>query len=173
MTEQAHTAVASADSDRGFSATGSARHSRLLAAYLSAIPDFVYAFDRERRFVYANPAMLALFGLGADEFLGKTFADLDYPADLANLLNGHIDQIFATGTMVEDEVFYRSPTGQSAYFSYLWGPVRGEDGAVDLVVGVSRDTSERRGFEETLRKNEARLRAATELVGLGIYPSRR
>jgi PAS domain-containing protein len=40
---------------------------------------------------------------------------------------------------------------------------------VELVVGVSRDTSERRSFEEELRKNEARLRAATELAGLGIY----
>jgi PAS domain S-box-containing protein len=36
-------------------------------------------------------------------------------------------------------------------------------------VGVSRDTSERRSIEEELRKNEARLRAATELVGIGVY----
>lgn len=169
MTKQAPPAAASADSDKGFSATASTRQSRLLEAYLSSIPDFVYAFDRERRFVYANPAMLALFGLGADEFLGKTFANLDYPADLATLLNGHIDQIFAQGTTVEDEVFYRSPTGHAAYFSYLWGPVRGDGGTIELVVGVSRDTSERRAFEEALRKNEARLRAATELVGLGVY----
>lgn len=36
-------------------------------------------------------------------------------------------------------------------------------------MGVSRDTSERRSFEEALTRSEARLRAATELVGLGIY----
>src|SRR3712207_9552689 len=34
---------------------------------------------------------------------------------------------------------------------------------------VSRDTSERHAIEEELRKSEARLRAATELAGLGIY----
>ncbi|MBB4615983.1 PAS domain-containing protein [Sphingomonas abaci] len=146
-----------------------ARQVRFLEANLSAIPDYVYAFDRDRRFAYANPAMLGLFGLTSEEMLGKSFIDLDYPADLAALLNGHIDQIFADGATIQNEVFYRSPTGHAAYFSYAWGPVLGPDGSVELVVGVSHDTSERRAFEEALRTSEARLRAATELVGVGIY----
>ncbi|GBD50159.1 PAS domain S-box protein [Methylopila sp. Yamaguchi] len=146
-----------------------ARQTRFLEAMLSAIPDFVYAFDRERRFAYANPAMLALFGLSADDMLGKTFADLNYPSELAGLLEGHIDRILAEGVTVEDEFFFRSPTGRASYFAYLWGPIRGKDGSVEMVVGVSRDTSERRMFEEALQKSEARLRAASELVGLGVY----
>ncbi|WP_161138963.1 PAS domain S-box protein [Propylenella binzhouense] len=137
-------------------------------ATLSSIPDFVYAFDPKRRFAYANRAMLALFGLAAEEMLGKTLADLDYPSELADRLNGHIDRVLCDGITVEDEVLYRSPTGYGAYFAFL-GPVRAEDGSVELVVGMSRDTSERRGVEEALKKSEARLRAATELVGLGIY----
>ena len=150
-------------------ADGDKVRSRLPEVTLSAIPDFVYAFDRQRRFAYANPAMLALFGLPADRMLGKTFADLAYPTNLADRLNGHIDQILREGTTIEDEVFFRSPSGEEGYFAFLWGPVRGEDGAVELVVGVSRKTSERRAFEEQLKRSEARLRAATELVGLGIY----
>lgn len=148
--------------------SGSAQ-SRFLQAKLLPIPDYVYAFDRQRRFAYLNPAMLALFGRSEDEMLGKTFADLDYPPDLAELLNSHIDRIFEQGVTVEDEVFYRSPTGHAAYFAYRWGPVRDESGSVELVVGVSRDTTERRALEEALRESEARLRAATELVGLGVY----
>jgi len=146
-----------------------ADEARLLKATLSSITDYVYVFDRQRRFAYANPAMLGLFGISADEMLGKTFADLDYPAELTARLNGHIDRVLRDGVTVEDEVFYRVPTGKAAYFSYLWGPIHAEDGSVELVVGVSRDTSERRAIEEALRESEARLRAATELVGLGIY----
>ena len=157
------------DSDTGSAAAALARHTRFLEANLAAIPDLVYAFDRQRRFTYANPAMLALFGLSADEMLGKNFADLDYPPSLADLLNSHIDRVFADGVIVEDEVFFRSPKGQAAYFAYRWGPVRDDDGSVELVVGVSRDVSERRAFEDALRQSEARLRAATELVGVGIY----
>ena len=158
-------------SSEAASADAAARggRARFTEANLSSIPDYVYAFDRQRRFAYANPAMLDLFGLSSADLLGKTFEDLDYPADLGRLLNGHIDRIFAEGVTIEDEVFFRSPTGQAAYFAYLWGPVRGEDGSVQLVVGVSRDTSERRAMEEALRRSEARLRAATELVGVGIY----
>ena len=146
-----------------------ASQSRLLEATLSSIPDYVYAFDAERRFVYANPVMLGLSGLSSDGMLGRTFADLNYPSDLAAHLNGHIDQIFREGATIEDEVFFESPAGHAAYFSYLWGPVLNEEGAVELVVGVSRDTSERRAFEERIKRSEARLRAATELAGLGIY----
>ena len=101
--------------------------------------------------------------------LGKSFANLDYPAELADELNGHLDRIFSDGVIVEDEVFFTSPTGYEAYFSFRWGPVRCDDDLVELVVGVSRDTSERRAFEQELRKTEGRLRAAIDLVGLGIY----
>lgn len=146
-----------------------AAQTRFLDGTLSSIPDFVYAFDRERRFAYANQAMLDLFGLTADEMLGKTFAELSYPPALAERLNGYIDRIFSDGEIIEDEVFFKSPTGREAYFAFLWGPVLGEDGLVELVVGVSRDTSERRAFEKALSRNEARLRAATDLAGLGIY----
>lgn len=142
---------------------------RFLEATLSSIPGFVYVFDRQRRFVYANAAMLALFGLSADQMLGRTFAELDYPRNLADRLNAHIDAVFSDGRTVEDEVFFRSPTGYSAYFSLLWGPVRMTAGTIDFVVGVSHDTTERRAHEAASERSEARLRAATELVGLGVY----
>ncbi len=146
-----------------------ASQSRFLEATLSSIPDYVYAFDSERRFAYANPVMLALFGRTAAELLGCNFEDLDYPPELARHLNNDMDRVLRDGIIVEDEVYFESPTGHSAYFSYLWGPIRAQDGSVELVVGVSRDTSERRALEEVSRRSEARLRAATDLVGLGIY----
>ena len=146
-----------------------AARSRFLEATLSSMPDRVYAFDAQHRFAYANAAMLDLFGLPLEELRGRTFADLGYPPDLAAHLDRDIDRVLRDGVTVEDEVFYRSPTGFAAFFAYVWAPVRGADGAVELVVGVSRDTSGRRAVEEELKTSEARLRAATDLVGIGIY----
>ena len=77
-----------------------ARQSRFLEATLSSIPDYVYAFDAGRRFVYANPVMLGLYGLTSDDLLGKTLADLDYPPALAAHLNDQIDRIFGDGVTI-------------------------------------------------------------------------
>ena len=68
--------------------------------------------------------MLALFGRSAEEMRGRNFADLAYPSELADRLNAHIDRVFHEGVTVEDEVYFRSPTGHGAYFAFLWGPVR-------------------------------------------------
>ena len=126
-----------------------------LSALLDSISDYVYAFDRAHRFVYANRAMRELFGPGHDP-LGKTFHELGYPQALAQRLDNHLAHILETGRAVEDEVFFSSPTGARAYYQFVLEPVRAEGNRVEQVVGVSRDTSERRRMEERLRQGEAR-----------------
>jgi PAS domain S-box-containing protein len=132
------------------------RQSRFVATTLDALPDFVYAFDRTHRFVYVNRAMEELFGARAGDLLGRSFADLDHPADLAARLDEHLDTIFRTGVTIQDEVFFTSPTGTGAYFQFRWGPVLADDGSVEQVVGVSRDTTGRRLLEARLRESEER-----------------
>jgi PAS domain S-box-containing protein len=131
------------------------RQMRFLGAMLDSLSDYVYAFDRDHRFVYANRAMRELFGPDNDP-LGRTFRQIGYPKGLANRLEGHIRHIFETGEKVEDEVFFTGPAGTRAYYEFVWGPVRGEGARIEHVVGVSRDTSERRRMEERLRQGEAR-----------------
>jgi PAS domain S-box-containing protein len=132
------------------------RQSRFVATTMDALPDFVYAFDRAHRFVYVNRAMEELYGMAAGALVGRSFADLDFPSDLAARLDGHLDTIFRTGVTIQDEVYFTSPTGTSAYFQFRWGPVLAEDGSVEQVVGVSRDTTGRRMLEARLRESEER-----------------
>jgi two-component sensor histidine kinase len=100
--------------------------------------------------------MKGLFGMGADEPLGKTLDELGYPPDLARRLGGHLRHIFQTGETIEDEVFLSTPSGKRAYFQFVWGPVFGKQGRIEQVVGISRDTSGRRLMEKRLRQGEAR-----------------
>ncbi len=142
-----------------------ASQSRFLDATLSSIPDMVYAFDRDRRFVYVNRTMEDRLGLARSQIVGRSFAELNYPPDLTERLDAHIDHIFRTGETVADEVLYIGPSGRSAYLSFNWGPVRAQDGSsVELVVGVSHDTTERRRLEDQVREVQDRLRALLEAM---------
>jgi PAS domain S-box-containing protein len=149
--ERAH-AVAGSEAAR----TALEHQSRFIEATLAALPDYIYAFDRDHRFVYVNRAVQDLLGRDAGQILGCNFADLKVAPDLAARLDRHLDSLFEGGPNVEDEVFYTSPTGVAAQFHFRWRPVPAEDGSVELVVGVGRDTTERRRIEARLREDEER-----------------
>jgi PAS domain S-box-containing protein len=129
---------------------------RFLAALLDSVSDYVYAFDAQCRITYVNRAMRQLFGPTSGDPVGKTLAGLGYPPELARRLQGHIRHILDTGEPVEDEIYFTGPRGVRAYFQFMWAPVRDAGGHIAQVVGVSRDTTERRRMEERLRQGEAR-----------------
>ncbi len=138
------------------------RRGRFLEAALDSIPDYVYAFDREHRISYVNRAVPELLGIDAEDVLGKNFAELNCLPELDKKLTADIDRVFLTGEPVHDEVFFRSPTGVGGYFDYVWGPVRGEDGSVEMVFGVSRNTTEQRRVRDRLKQ---RVELTSEVLG--------
>jgi two-component system, cell cycle sensor histidine kinase and response regulator CckA len=145
-----------------------AAQSRFVETTLSSIPDYVYACGRDRKFVYANRATQKLYGLNASEVKGKSLADVGCPPELAARINGQIDRIFQSGETIEDEAFFTSPAGVGAIYEFVMGPVAAGDGSVELVVGVSRDVTERRRLEQRLRESEERLRTVVENSRDGI-----
>lgn len=132
------------------------QQARIFDTTLSAIADFAYIFDREGRFVYSNKPLLALLGLPLSEVAGKTFFELPYPPELAARLQSQISQVVETGQPVRDETPYTNPTGHTGYYEYIFTPVFSEDGTVSVVAGSTRDNSERRRNEETLRESDRR-----------------
>ena len=124
---------------------------------LSAIADFAYVFDRKGRFVYANQALLDLWGLKLEEAAGKDFFDLKYPDDLAARLQSQIQQVFNTKQSLKDETPYTSPGGVDGYYEYIFSPIFDVHGNVEAVAGSTRDISERKRTEEALRDAKARL----------------
>jgi len=117
---------------------------RVLDTALSAISDFAYIFDRDGRFVYANKALLDLWGLKLEGAVGKNFFDLKYPTELAERLQRQIAQVFETGERLADETDYTSPTGAAGYYEYIFSPVFASDGTVEVVAGSTRDITSRK-----------------------------
>jgi len=124
------------------------RRERMLITALSSISDFAYVFDRDGRFVYVNQPLLDLWGITLQEAEGKTFFDLKYPDALAALLTRQVQEVFEHTTRLSGETPYTSPTGVHGDYEYIFSPVFEADGAVESVVGITRDI--------TARKHEAR-----------------
>jgi len=127
------------------------RQTHLFEAILSSISDFAYIFDRDGRFIFVNQALLDLWGLKLEAALGRNFFDLNYPADLATTLQRQIQLVFESRQRVTDETLYISPTGVAGYYEYIFSPFIGSDGAVELVVGTTRNITERKQAEEKIR----------------------
>ncbi|HVF56518.1 MAG TPA: PAS domain-containing protein [Pyrinomonadaceae bacterium] len=137
---------------------------RVLETTLSHIPDFAYIFDREGRFAYVNQALLDLWGLNLEEAAGKNFFDLKYPGELAAKLQRQIQQVFDTAQGLTDETLYTSPTGKGGYYEYIFRPVFSADGTVEMVAGSTRDITQRKQAEASLRDSEQLLRHLTRNI---------
>ncbi len=142
---------------------------------LSSIADFTYIFDREGRFIYANKPLLDLLGIPLEEITGKTFHELPYPKNLADKLQAQIKQVFETMKPVIDETPFTSPAGDEGFYEYIFSPVMGEDGAVEVVAGSTRVITERREAEKSIRFQAKLLNTveqsiiATDLDGKVIF----
>jgi PAS domain S-box-containing protein len=101
-------------------------------------------------FLYANKALLNLWGLTLDEAIEKNFFDLKYPDDLAVKLQGQIQQVCASRESLSDETEYISPSGVAGHYEYIFSPVLGADGTVEAVAGSTREITERKRAEAEL-----------------------
>ncbi len=146
-----------------------ARQVQKFDATLSTITDFIFRFDREGRFVYANQVLLDLWGLTAAEAIGKTMAELQYPEAVERQLLDDIRRVFETGELVKDETPYTNPAGVDGYFEYILSPVFAANGTVESVVGSSRDISDRISAEAELRESETRLRFMLDASQIGDW----
>jgi PAS domain S-box-containing protein len=133
------------------------QQARILDITLSSISDFAYIFDREGRFVFANKALLDLWGLKLEEAIGKNFFDLKYPFDLAERLHTQIRTVFETRVGLTDQTEYFSKTGAGGWFEYIFCPVFDRHGKVELVAGSTRDITEHKRTEKQLEAARAEL----------------
>ncbi|MFC4988112.1 bacterio-opsin activator domain-containing protein [Saliphagus infecundisoli] len=123
------------------------REGRFLDAILSNVDDYVYVWNREKELVYANESLEAFWGMADGEYLGRTNRELGTPPRESDRLEGEVERVFETGETVQGEAPYTEPADAEGYHEYVLSPIRGGDGAVEFVAGISRDATERREAE--------------------------
>src|SRR5262249_39696413 len=134
------------------------QHARVIDTVLSSIKDFAYIFDRSGRFVYMNKALHDLWVMRREDAVGKNFFDSKYTDELATRHERQIQRVIDSKQSLSDVTLYTSPTGAGGFYEYIFTPVFGEDGYVELVAGSTRDISEREHVLEALRQSEENFR---------------
>ena len=150
------TAQRQLEADREEFARESDRQRRIYEAVLSSTPDLVYIFDLQHRFIYANEALLRMWGRTAAEAVGRNCRELGYEEWHAAMHDREIERVIETRAPVQGEVPFEGATGRH-YWDYIFVPVIGADGGVVAIAGTSRDTTGRREAEEEIAAQAKRL----------------
>lgn len=133
----------------------SERLKRLYETIISTTPDLLYMFGLDYRIRYANKALLQMWGRTVDETIGKSLVELGYEPWHAAMHQKEIDQVRETRQPVRGEVPFTGTNGRRIY-DYIFVPVFGADGEVEAVAGATRDVTERKEAEESLRDADRR-----------------
>jgi PAS domain S-box-containing protein len=137
---------------------------RLFDATLSSITDLAYTFDLEGNWIYANKALLKIWGKSLKEITGKSSLELGYPPELAERLKQQVKEVVATRQPVRGETYFTDAAGVEDYHEYIFSPVLAADGTVTAVCGTTRLTTERKRAEALLREGERRFRQLADAM---------
>ena len=130
-------------------------------------PDVIRRFDRELNQIYANAAALRLYEKPAGDIIGRPLQEAGIPEGQLRLWKDRIHEVFRTGQQMEVEDYLPTDRGESFYLSQCV-PEFGPDGEVANVLVVSRDLTERKKMEETLRQSEEKLSSLYDSMVEGV-----
>jgi len=138
----------------------SEQHARML---FQLSPDAVLVCDTDGRIQEANARVESLFGYARGELLGQT-VDILVPARFRDSHPKHRADFAAQPRLrpmgIGLDLYGRRKDGSEFPVDILLGPVEARDGRI--LIAVVRDLSERKRFEEALRRSEDEKRYLEE-----------
>ncbi len=137
------------------------RERTLMQMLFDCATDSIFVKDLEGRCVLINPAGLATLGLDAAKVLGRTAEGL-FPADMVEAVIDSDRALLESGRVVNYERPLTLPNGRDCVMSVTKGPLRGRDGTIYGVFGISRDITAMKQAEQVLRDSKALLRMEVE-----------
>ena len=120
----------------------------LVRALIDQMPDFLFVKDKNSRFVVANRAIAAAYGMdNADDLIGKTDFEL-HPAERARGFFDREQDVIRSGVPLMDmEESFPDSAGVEKWYSTTKIPLRNQDGKIVGLVGVARDITERKQMD--------------------------
>ncbi|MBS1190066.1 MAG: hypothetical protein H6R10_1858 [Rhodocyclaceae bacterium] len=135
-----------------------ARQRALLRSLIDSVPDLIFFKDRRSAYLGFNQAFAAYSGRSEKVMIGKT--DFDFaPPEVAAFYRQKDVEMLAAGRPVSNEEWIDYPDGRRVLVETMKTPLRGPDGELLGIIGVSRDITERKLAEAALRASEESLQA--------------
>lgn len=135
----------------------------LLQAMLDNIPDQIYFKDLQSRFIRNSRSQATLMGVkDPSEVIGKS--DFDFFPHAQRAFEEEQELMKAGKPLIDLEEFVVWPDGRDMWVSTTKVPLRETEGQIIGIMGISRDITERKRFEENIQKlNEDLKQYAAQL----------
>lgn len=143
------------------------RTAELLKAVANGTTDAVFVKDRDGKYLLANPATARFVGRADGDLLGRTDAELFDP-DSARRVAERDRHVMNAG-VAETEVEVLTAAGVTRTYLATKAPYRDEDGTIIGVIGITRDITDLKRSEESLRASEERQHLALRGAGGGAW----
>lgn len=143
------------------------RTAELLKAVANGTTDAVFVKDRDGKYLLANPATARFVGRADGDLLGRTDAELFDP-DSARRVAERDRQVMTAG-VAETEVEVLTAAGVTRTYLATKAPYRDEGGAIIGLIGITRDITDLKRSEESLRASEERQYLALRGAGGGAW----
>jgi two-component system cell cycle sensor histidine kinase/response regulator CckA len=127
-----------------------------------AAQDIIFVVDRKGYVLYVNPFAAAYFSSTPGEIIGKSLRDL-FPAESCEQQQRAVGEVFKTGSPLFVEERFSFPE-RGIWLDTRLIPIRGDDNEVTCVLGISRDTTERKKLDAEAQRVE-RLESLAVFAG--------
>ncbi len=134
-----------------------------IRALLHTPTDIAMLLDASGRILQANETLGKIFGKKPEDLIGEVVWDY-LPPTLAEARKAHVEKVFQSGKPVRFE-----DQGLMGFMDIVIYPIFDAEQRVAQVAVMARDITERKQSEMALQRNEALLRAATNIAPLIVF----
>lgn len=134
---------------------------------MNSIEDFIFLKDDNQRYLKVNQAMCSYFGISEKNFEAKTDSELG-PGFFSSDSISTDHEVLEYGRVVRFEVDLMDANGQRKVLEIVKTPILTK-GQVKGLVGVSRDITSKKLFEEELNKSQMILNQAESITSSGSF----
>jgi PAS domain S-box-containing protein len=134
----------------------------LLVRAVESMRHELLIYDRDLRYVYANPAFLEARDLAAEQVVGRTILEVSDNPELVAVLEPLLQRSFE-GERFDSVLVHNHIQNEIRTYELGLSPMWGDDGRTEFVLASLRDVTDRMALEVAQRRVE-RLEAITRLA---------